>query len=384
MRVAVLATHPELAPSTRFRVAQYRSFLAEEGIVLSYSFLFSQEEYRAIRAKGSAAMTAARLFRALERRRRWLNAGVDVDVLWIEREIAPAFSRQFRGSLDRVNVPIIFDFDDALFLPKPGGNPLVRRFSSPRDQTADLCSRAHTVLAGNEYLADFARPFAQRVRILPTVIDTDRFKPGPARTENGGGAGADIPVIGWVGSHTTLPYLLERAEAFRLLAKQRRFRLRIVSNAPPPRIPGVFVEYVPWTPETEVSVFHGLSVGVYPLEDNEWAQGKCGFKAIEYLACGIPVVASPVGVIRDIVLPEETGLWATSDQEWCDAMKTLLDTPETAARWGAVGRALVVDRYSIRAAIPILVEALRDTAVSGGFRADWETEGSPCAASSVS
>lgn len=380
----VLATHPEVAPSTRFRVDQYRPFLARQGIELAYSFLFDKQEYQAIRSSEGTLLKGTRFLRALARRRKVLRSRLDADLVWIEREIAPALGGVFRSALDGLTVPIVYDFDDAVYLPRPGGHPLLGKLNAPALQTVDLCSRAHTVFAGNSVLADFAEEHSDRVMILPTVINTDRFLPGPdvAWDPRSTPSPGDPPVIGWVGSHSTLPYLLERVEAFRALRRIHAFRLRIVSNRPPPEIHGVDVDYVPWTPESEVSVFHGLSVGVYPVGDDPWTRGKCGFKAIEYLSCGVPCVASPVGVIKDIVVPEETGLWASTDEEWCGAMARMLENPREAALWGSQGRKHVVDRYSVKSVLPRLASALRTAAGRQDELA--ASEGSACAVSPAS
>lgn len=232
---------------------------------------------------------------------------------------------------------------------------------------------ADIVLPGNEFLGDFARGAISghsppgKIRVLPTVVDTKLFKPGAGQVP-------DVPVVGWVGSHSTLPYLLECRPALVELASRLSYRLRIVSNEPPPPMPGVDVEFVRWHPDVEVSVFHGLSVGLYPLHDDHWSRGKCGFKAIQYSACGIPVVASPVGVVRDIVAPEETGLWAESHREWCDQIERIIRDPGLGARMGAQGRAYIEDRYSVESSLPSLENALLDAAggTSGPVPPDQE------------
>ena len=122
---------------------------------------------------------------------------------------------------------------------------------------------------------------------------------------------------------------------------------------------------MPWDGGREVAHVQALDVGLYPLDDSPWSRGKCGFKALQYLACGVPCVASPVGVLGDIVRPGETGLHARSQEEWVDACAALLSDPARRAAMGVRGRALVEERYSVRVAAPFLAEALRDVAGSG-------------------
>ena len=352
-----MAVYPELAPSTRFRIHQFLPHLAREGIEVRYDVLLDRSRYAALRGPAGAIRRSSWLLRAMEGRRRRLAGGDLGDVVLVLKQLAPLFPGPFLRRLTDTGTPLVYDFDDSVFLPKVGGSRIVSGLSRPREAFRELCRSARVVLPGNEFLADWARGVVgdaspgPRIQILPTVVDTDRFVPGPL-------APPDRPVVGWVGSHSTLPYLMERSQVFRKLARRVSYRLRVVSSAPPPPIPGVDMEFVRWTPEGEVSAFHGLSVGVYPLTDDHWSRGKCGFKAIQYGACGVPVVASPVGVLRDIVIPDETGFWAESDEEWCRSLENLLTHPDDGARMGAQGRALVEDRYSLRSGLPILRDAL--------------------------
>ncbi|MDH3223540.1 MAG: glycosyltransferase family 4 protein [Gemmatimonadota bacterium] len=377
MRVTAIATHPEVSPSTRFRMHQFRDALAGRGIELRYDFLFGVEEYGRLRSGGGVASRARGLTGALRARVRRLEAADLGDVVWVSRALAPIGAGRILDCLRGRGVPVVADFDDAVFLPPAGGSRWLGPLRRPGRAFADLCRASSVVLTGNSYLADAARDAVgvgepMDVRILPTVVDTNRYRPMERATSSS-------LTVGWVGSHTTLPYLWARRAVFQELAREVPFALRVVSDSPPPPMPGVDVEFHRWTPATEVTAFHGIDLGVYPLPDDAWSRGKCGLKAIQYGACGVPVVASPVGVLRDVVVPEETGLWAESDPEWVEAMKRILGDPAAIESMGRNARAWIEDRYSLVSALPVLEAGLRDGArCSFGSLPVGET---PCAAS---
>ncbi len=360
MRVTAIATHPEVSPSTRFRIHQFREALASRGIELRYDFLFGVDEYGRLRSGGGVARRARELMGALGARMRRLESADLGDVVWVSRDLAPIGAGRILACLRDRGVPLVADFDDAVFLPPAGGSRWLGPLRRPGRAFADLCRASSVVLAGSSYLAEAARGAVGidkpvDVRILPTVVDTGRYRPVNRRN-------SPALTIGWVGSHSTLPYLWTRRAVFQELAREVPFALRVVSDSPPPPIPGVDVEFQRWTPATEVSAFHGIDLGVYPLPDDAWSRGKCGLKAIQYGACGVPVVASPVGVLREVVVPEETGLWADSDREWVGAMKRILGDPAAIERMGRNARAWVEERYSLAAALPVLEAGLRDGA----------------------
>lgn len=175
MRVTVIATHPEIAPSTRFRAHQYRPHLERIGIELAYDFLFDLDDYRTLRTTTSPLRRGRLLLSALKQRRKRFRAGLDADVGFVSVGLAPLFPSGLLQSLTDVALPLVFDFDDAIFLPQRGGSRIVARLSRPYEAAVALCRAASVVLPGNEFLADFARGAlagrpaeAGKVRVLPT------------------------------------------------------------------------------------------------------------------------------------------------------------------------------------------------------------------------
>jgi glycosyltransferase involved in cell wall biosynthesis len=213
---------------------------------------------------------------------------------------------------------------------------------------------AVAITAGNAELATYARRFSGNVTQLPSVVDTDHFRPSlPKRGDHL----ADPFTVGWIGSPSTAPYLQQLVEPLRQLAYERPVRLLVVGG-PAPAISGVEVIEQPWSQEHEVLLIQQFDVGVMPLPDSPWARGKCAYKLIQCMACGIPVIASPVGANTDAV-PPACGILADSTDEWLIAFRQLASEPEQRRRMGSTARHWVEERYSLRSALPVLTSVVQ-------------------------
>jgi glycosyltransferase involved in cell wall biosynthesis len=238
---------------------------------------------------------------------------------------------------------------------------------------------AHTVTVGNGYLAERARSAgAGRVEFIPTVIDLDRYPETPPEDRAGG-----PPRVVWIGSPSSCRYLNLLRDPLMQLRKRIEFKLRIIGGTAPD-LPGVDIEAVPWSEETEVASLRECQIGVMPLFDSPWERGKCGYKLIQYMACGLPVVASPVGVNREIVRAGENGLLAGTTGEWVEVLDRLLANRDLRHEMGRAGRKRVEEEYCTQRVAPRLLELLTAAArrsVAAGFSADdrAEKERAPCA-----
>ena len=293
--------------------------------------------------RGRRIEKAIQIGRALARRVSIVGDARRFDAVYLFREAAlvgPAVLERWMGR----RLPVVFDFDDAIF----------ERYRSPTNgylsalkfpgKTAAICRLSAHVIAGNPYLADYARQFNRWVTIVPTTIDTDVYTPPPARPQS-------VTVVGWSGSHSTVPHLRTLDEALRRLAARRMFRLRVI-GAPEYTLEGADVDARPWRADTEIADFTGVDVGIMPLPDDRWSRGKCGLKALQYMALGIPAICSPTGVNREIISHGQNGLLATSTDDWVEALERLLTSETLRQRLGAAGRATVEARYSAAAQIP--------------------------------
>jgi len=253
-----------------------------------------------------------------------------------------------------LETPYIVDYDDAIFHNYDrSGNPLVRTLLGKK---IDVVMReADAVVAGNEYLASRAREAgASRVEIVPTVVDLGKYPHVPP-SEDG-------PfTIGWIGSPTTAQYVEEIAPALRDVCGERDARVVLIGSGDVD-LPGVPHEIREWSEKTEVDDIAEFDVGIMPLMDTPWERGKCGFKLIQYMACGKPVVASPVGVNTEIAEKYMNGLHAESLEEWTEGLLQLCDDWELAQQIGDRGRERVEKEYCLTATEPKWTQVLQEVA----------------------
>jgi len=259
----------------------------------------------------------------------------DYDLIFLYREaypIGPALLERWLAAPGKP--PIVYDFDDAVFLPNVSdANRFMVSLKWVRKIPGILRLCTH-VVAGNEYLAAFAKQYNPAVTSIPTCVDTDKFRPRPADS----GLPAGQPIVGWIGSPTTAPYLATLRDVFRRVHARRPFELKVSGASADISFDGVPTRNVRWSLGDEVTLFNTCDIGVYPLTDDEWSKGKCGFKAIEFMACGVPVVASAVGVNREIVQDGANGFLAATEDEWVDKLGRLLADSDLRCRFAAAWR----------------------------------------------
>ena len=306
-------------------------------------------------ARGGEKARAA--LRALGGRMGDLLRAREVDAVLIHREAAlvgpPVIEWMLSRPLDR---PLVFDLDDAVWVPysSPTYGALLSRLLKAPGKTFFTLRAAAAVLAGNEHLAEEARRHNRNVHVVPTVVDTDIFRPVPRSNP--------VPVLGWIGTPSSAQYLRILGPVLGRLAERHRFVVRIVGAPPGFALPGVPpgfpLELWPWQGARELSDFQGLDIGLYPLVEDAWSLGKSGFKAVQYMACGVPVIASPVGVTSEMVRHDETGLLARNEAEWTEGLERLLGDAGLRARLGDAGRAEAVARWSLAVHAPRVVDIL--------------------------
>jgi glycosyltransferase involved in cell wall biosynthesis len=194
--------------------------------------------------------------------------------------------------------------------------------------------------------------------VVPTVVDTARFLPTPVEKPTRRTHGDDTITLVWIGLACNLKYLNVLAPALRRLQARYRVKLRVVCSEPP-MLPGLNIEFRSWEWEREVEDLQDATIGVMPLEDTEWARGKCGLKLLQYLAVGLPAVASPVGVNSEILVNGENGFLASTEHEWYERLDSLCRDPQLRTRMGQAGRRTVETRYSLAVWGPRLVDVYR-------------------------
>jgi len=344
----------ERGAGCRYRIQQYLPFLEADGIQATVQPFYSDRLFELVYAEGAYGRKALLgCQRALARFGQLWSLG-SFDGVFIYREALPIGPPIWEWVCARRGLPIIFDFDDAIFLGDTNPiNGAVHRLKCAW-KVSHVLRWSRQVIAGNTYLASYAQAYQRRVTIIPTPIDTRRYQ--PVRPSTGNGA---VPVIGWIGTPTSAKYVESYGEAFRRLASRRRFVLRVIGAGRSLHLPGVTLEERAWSLERELEEFQRCDIGVYPLLDDAWSRGKCGFKALQFMACGVPVVASRVGMNYEIITHGVNGLLAASIPEWVEALEVLLDDQAMRQRVGEAARATVEARYSLAVNAPKFVRAVQ-------------------------
>ena len=358
MNVLFLTRYGQQGASSRIRTFQYLPFFKSEGVSCVVSVLFNDsmllQKYR------NGGYRFYELLASYLHRVQVLARVQQFDLVWIEKEALPWFPAWFERLL-LSRAPYVLDFDDAIFHRyDQHANSIVRQLLGRR--LDKLIANAALVIGGNNYLAQHARDTgAARVEVLPTVIDLLRYPPKPSTFSP-----IYFPLIGtdtlprvvWIGSPSTVHYLRLLCEPLKVLNIQQPFVLRIIGGGAVD-LPGVQVESIPWAEASEVESISACQVGVMPLRDSLWERGKCGYKLIQYMACGLPVVASGVGVNPEIVRNGENGFLASTPQEWVHALGKLLSDPSLRMQMGAAGRKRVEEYYCLQKTGPRIMQLLR-------------------------
>lgn len=348
MRMLALTKYGRLAASTRQRLMQYEPALARDGVTIEYAPLFGDDYVQGLAVGRRAGLMG--VAQSYARRFRTLLTARDMDLVWLHYEAFPFLPAGFERLVARLNRPVILDFDDAIFHnyddhPRSAVRRLLGR------KLATTIRLADTVTVGNAYLQGYAEQFNADVHVLPTVVDTSIYRPAQPRSSG-------PLVVGWIGSPSTwryvepiLPEVLQQCAAAGAI-----FR---AVGAGPGAARWAGVESVEWSEETEVAAVQSMDIGIMPLPDEQWARGKCGYKLIQYMACGLPVIASPVGVNRQIVRTDVNGFLTTNAATWREALGRLLNSAVLRSDFGTAGRRIAEREYSLTAYAPVLTELVR-------------------------
>jgi glycosyltransferase involved in cell wall biosynthesis len=237
---------------------------------------------------------------------------------------------------------MIYDFDDAIWLTDKKHESWIERALRWRSKVASICKWSYKVSAGNAYLAEYAKRFNENVVINPTTIDTENVHKAIEKPRS-----TDRIVIGWTGSHSTLKYLKGIEDVLATIERNFPSVIFSVIADKTPDLNLKRLEFKPWSLETEVTDLAQFDIGIMPLPDDEWAKGKCGFKALQYMAVEIPTVASPVGVNTSIIDPGINGFLAANSEEWEKLLVLLIENESLRKQLGREGRLVVEQRYSV-------------------------------------
>ena len=360
MRVLGLASYPIEAAATRYRLEQFVGPLADRGITLTVRPFLDSKSFEMLYQRRAWFHTAFALLKSALLRLRDVLLLSQTEVVLVQREamiIGPPLIEWIAVQLFKR--PMVLDLDDATYVPYT--SPTYGKFGRALkwfSKTDDLIRWSRVVTCGNRAIAEYAESKGATTRIIPTVVDTDVFVPKPHKS--------DGPVVlGWIGTHSTFPYLRAIFPVLQDLAKSHRFKITIVgAGTDEVCLAGIEVENLEWNLKREVEDLQSFDIGLYPIDPSlyaeKWAAGKSGFKAVQYMAIGIPYVATPVGAAADIGEAGVTHFQATTNHDWLSALELLLGDPEMRQKMGAAGRRHVVEQYSLLDQADKLASALRE------------------------
>ncbi len=332
------------SPSQRFRFEQYFHVLEQHGHRYQVQSFLDSHNWRTFYTSGKILKKIVTLFRGFGKRSGILFRLFSYDFIFIHREAAPVGPPLFEWIIAKIlRKKIIYDFDDAIWLTDNAHEHAIEKMIRWRSKVRTICKWSYRISCGNEYLCAFARQYNSIVVYNPTTIDTvGLHKPLKINPTN-----KDKVTIGWTGSHSTLKYLKTIEPTLAKLEKEYpQSEIMIIANQNP-NLQLQSLKFLPWKIETESEDLSKIDIGIMPLPDDEWTKGKCGFKALQYMAMGIPTVVSGVGVNVRIVDHSINGFHATTQMDWFDFLSRLINDQALRKAMGESGRKKVIDYYSV-------------------------------------
>jgi glycosyltransferase involved in cell wall biosynthesis len=343
-KVLFLVPYPiRLAPSQRFRVEQFEPYLKEAGIDYCIEPFIDEKTWSILYKKGNTILKAMGILKGYLRRFRLalFEAG-KFDYIFVHREATPLGPPVIEWIIAKLlGKKVIYDFDDAIWIPNiTSENKLVSNIKAFW-KVPTICRWSYKVVTGNDYLNGYASRQNRSSVIIPTCVDVEN------RHNRIKGSITARPVIGWTGSHSTLFYLNDIIPVIRELQERHDFSFMVIADKKP-ELGLKHWEFLPWNEKSEIEDLLRLDIGVMPLKPDQWSEGKCGFKLIQYLALGIPAVADPVGVNKTIIDHGVNGFVCSSPSQWKECLEMLLNDPRLRLQMGSNGRKKIVDQYSVQ------------------------------------
>lgn len=346
-RVLAFTVKPRESADSRYRILQYEAIAKQDGVIIEHRSLMDATYFR-WQTKNIHLLLRAVLYPVLLAFRFWqvLFQAPKYDAVWISREMAPFGPPILEQLLVRTCKRVILDVDDALHVSDKASSHLIPRLLRDNGKFARMAHAYSAVICGSRNLADYYYQHSANVSVVPTAVDTNRYAwitraPSP------------VVRIGWIGTPLNRHHLELLRPALTQLARERRFELVLVGLNEPLDWSLPAIRYVEWNLQEELTFFSHFDIGVMPLEDSAFARGKCAFKLIQYMAAGLPVVASPVGANCEVVQDGTNGFLASTDEDWISRLRQLIDDAGLRERMGANGRAVVRKSYSAQHLWPV-------------------------------
>lgn len=333
MKAVIVTFGSDTTPSSRFRVFQYLTGLKSAG----------WEVELLVPQKGESAWQLG--IRAAQ-------AAKAADLLFVQKRLFPTVCLRLLAKAAQGR--LIYDFDDALFVSQNKSRSMLAHARTVNRLNAIL-KNSQMVIAGNSYLAEYAKKHNPRVEIIPTPIDIANYPRREIHQQK------SPQIIGWMGSSSNHEYLAAICPALREICREKNAELQVVSNQPFQFV-DLEVRNIPWQSECEPQLLHNFDIGLMPLADDPWTRGKCAFKALQYMAVGLPVVCSPVGMNNEVMQEGVQGFFATGQNEWREKLAILLEDAALREKMGIAGRETVRQNYSTEVMLPWLLQIMAEVA----------------------
>jgi glycosyltransferase involved in cell wall biosynthesis len=330
------------SPSQRFRFEQYLNFFESNGFDCRLKSIVKKGEDDTLYLKGAIVAKILLFVKFILRRYKHLRQASKYDIIFVQREACFLGHTFFEKRLAKKS-KLIFDFDDAIWLPNVSSANQKLEWLKNYQKTSKIISYSDAIIAGNQYLADYALQYNKNINIIPTTIDTAKFV-AKEKLTNG------KVCIGWSGSKTTVQHF-EFIESVLIKIKEKykdQVYFKLIGDADY-KNENLDLKGIAWTPLTEVSEIQTFDIGIMPLPNDEWAKGKCGLKGLSYMAVGVPTIMSPVGVNTEIIKDKQNGLLASTEEEWLEKLSLLIENADIRETLGKAGRKTVEDTYSVKA-----------------------------------
>ena len=331
------------APSQRFRVELYEPYLQEAGIPYKIAPFMDESTWKVLYQKGSVLQKAWGIIKGYLRRLKTVLFDVHgYSHVFVHREAAPLGPPIFEWMAAKLwGKKLIYDFDDAIWIPNTSSENKLAAWLKAFGKVKRICRWAYKITPGNEYLCNYAAQYNKNIICLPTCVDMERGHNKVKEHKE------HITVIGWTGSHSTLPYLDPIIPIMQELEQELNIFFAVIANKKPD-LPLKNWEFINWNEKSEIDDLLRIDIGIMPLQPDEWSEGKCGFKLIQYLSAGIPAIASPVGVNKTIIEEGINGYLCSDNETWKNRIKKLVTNVQLRKDFGKAGHDKMLKEYSIQ------------------------------------
>lgn len=340
----IVAHRLNRSPGQRFRFEQYLDFLSQSGFEYVISNILNENDDKTFYSKGKYFKKFLIFLKTILIRFKDIKRAKNFDIVFVYREAIMIGSTYFEEKLKQSGAKLIYDFDDAIWLPETSdGNKSLEWLKRPT-KTFDIIKLSDMVIVGNRYLQNYSKKYNLNVHIMPTTINTNYHTKKPTSVN-------DKICIGWTGTNTTLKHFETILPVLKILKQKYEDKIyfKIIANFDTPKKYEVEVKHCDWNSKTEIEDLWEFDIGIMPLPMDEWSMGKCGLKGLQYMSLGIPAIMSAVGINNDIINEGENGYLANNNEEWGTKLSLLIDDKELRHKIGENGYQTIIGKYSVEA-----------------------------------